>query len=403
MAFSGRMIRQVLWVGLMLCTVSIAAAQAPGDSGNDNVQITFPPPVFVLGGEAEIIGTANTDGQANLFIEYQLLGDDLQPLPGTEEIWFPATLPARGAVIDDVLGVWDTTLVEDGLYAIRLVVATSSGAITDEVTPIRVDNSTPALQPTPAPLDEDPGVNNALLSLTATAAAFNGSPIATPPPIPTGSTGPVTVVPTVAGSGALTAEVLVIANLRSGDSTLYDIEAGLQPGTELQVIGRSSRGTNWLLVTTPDGEEGWVAPSVVNIAFNLLDLPEVEPPPVPVTPTPMPTATPDGPDANVVRVDVDRDLEEDEPFQVIVTVRNDGGSFLGTSQIFCNVEPQNVEVTFSGGGLNPGAQGQFVIPLRVDSGGGQNIRIVCQFDPNQTINDFNRDNNTGSTLVFLED
>ncbi|MEL6272214.1 MAG: hypothetical protein AAFR22_20590, partial [Chloroflexota bacterium] len=124
---------------------------------------------------------------------------------------------------------------------------------------------------------------------------------------------------------------------------------------------------------------------------------------VPVTPTPTPTDTPNAPDANVISVSVDRDIEEDEPFQVIVTMRNDGGVFLGTSQIFCNVEPQNVEVTFTGGGLNPGAQGQFVIPLRVDSGGGQNVRIVCQFDPNQNLSDVNRDNNTSSLQVFLDD
>ncbi|MEO1441082.1 MAG: SH3 domain-containing protein [Chloroflexota bacterium] len=399
MAFTGQLYRRLLLVVLVMSAAGMVLAQAPGDS---NVQITFPPPVFVLGGEAEIIGTANADGQATLFIEYQVLGDDLLPLPGTEEIWLPATLPVRGAVIDDVLGVWDTTLVEDGIYAIRLSVATSTGVINDVVSPIRVDNSTPTLEPTPGTLDEDESVNNALLALTATAAAFSGNPIATPPPVTGGSTA-IQATPTAFDSGALTAEVLVVANLRDGDSTLYGIEAGLQPGTELTVLGRSSRGTNWLFVITPDGEQGWVAPSVVNIDFNILDAPEIEPPPVPVTPTPTPTDTPNAPDANVISVSVDRDIEEDEPFQVIVTMRNDGGVFLGTSQIFCNVEPQNVEVTFTGGGLNPGAQGQFVIPLRVDSGGGQNVRIVCQFDPNQNLSDVNRDNNTSSLQVFLDD
>jgi hypothetical protein len=410
---------------LLLVILFAALAVSAFAQNTPGVEITFPPPVYVIGGQAEIVGTANADGQVNYFLEYQPLGEDLQPLPGQESIWFPATLPARATVINDVLGVWDTTDVADGLYALRLHVTTQGGTLLAVVAPLRVDNG--AAQPAPpTALDESGDINEALLALTQTAAAFGGGVAATPPPSGDTVTDPIAALtataaafsapvatpvpgnglaptPTSFDTGALTAEVLVVANLRSGDSTLYSIQGGLQPGTVLDVLGRSSRGTNWLNVRTPDGEEGWVAPSVVRLSGNILNAPEVNPPPPPVTPTPTPTATPVLPDANVLQVRTDRDIQEDEPFQVIVTIRNDGGQLLPNGQIFCNVEPMNVSVTFTGGGLPPGNQSEFVIPLRIDSGGGQDVTIICAFDPNQFIEEANRANNTNRTTRFLED
>ncbi len=399
------MVKRVLVVVLILLVVGafVAVGTAQDDTNPDAV-ITFPPPVYVVRGSVQILGSANVPGQVNYFIEYQPLNDALVPISGQDDTWFPATLPTRATVDDDVLGEWDTTLAPDGIYALRLTVVTDGRAVFNIVSPVRVENT--ALNEDTAEdttLDADASVNNALLALTATAAARSGGTAATPPPLST-LAGTAVLRPTPTDfSGDLTAEVLVIANLRSGDSTLYSIEAGLEPGTVLDVIGRSSRGTNWLLVLTPDGERGWVAPSVVRLRGNILDAPEVEPPLPPVTPTPVPTATPVLPDANVVRVDVDRDLEEDEPFQVVVTIRNDGGQFLPVSQIFCNVEPQDVEVTFSGGGLQPGSQAQFVIPLRVDSGGGRDVTIICVYDPNRNITEARTDNNSNQVTRFLED
>lgn len=390
-------------VFIWLCLL-VVVGQVLAQDDNPDATISFPPPVYLLSGEIEIEGSASLAGQVNYFVEYQPLDDDLQPLEGVEDTWFPATLPVRTTIVDGILGTWDTTLAPDGIYALRLTVTTQTGAVFDIVSPVRIENEDPTLLA--SDLDTDDGINNALLALTATAEAFTGGAgvISTPPPLPTiAFNGGLAPTPTRLSSDDFTAEVLVIANLRGGDSTLHSIEAGLQPGTVLDVQGRSSRGSNWLFVTTPDGEEGWVAPSVVRLSGSILDLPEIEPPPPPVTPTPVPSPTPILPDANVLRVDVDRDLKEDEAFQILVTVRNDGGQFLPVTQIFCNVEPQDVEVTFSGGGLQPGSQGQFVIPLRVDGGGGNNINIICVFDPNNTIQESNRDNNTNSTTRFLED
>ena len=297
------------------------------------------------------------------------------------------------------LAALDTTAFDDGLYALRLTVQLGDGGVlSDVVTPLRINN---ADQPT-GPLDEDADINQALLALTATAAANDGASAPVPTLSRTQATDAIRATPTAppSGTGNVTATVLVVANLRAGDGTTFNIVDGLTPGTTLTVVGRSDRGNNWLQVDTPDGTRGWVAPSVVQLDGNLLSLPRVE---SPATPTPIPSPTPNLPDANLRFVDVDRDLREDEAFQILVTIRNDGAQFLPQSQIFCNAEPMNTEVTFTGGGLQPGAQGQFVIPLRLESGGGNNVTIICEFDPNNQVAEITRNNNRASTVRFLED
>ena len=384
---------------IVLGTLAVVAGVTAQDSGDPAVQINFPPPVFVLSGQAQIAGTANTVGQVNYFVEYQPIDETFAPLPGQANIWLPATLPSSAPVADGQLGMWDTTTTPDGLYAIRLTVATQSGPVFDVVAPIRVDNTSDAGDVAPVPtqsadLDTDPTVNNALLALTATAEAFNNrqsseaTPIVLTPAAPQSSTGQ-------------TAEVLVVANLRAGDSTSFDVVRALNPGTQLDVLGRSSRGTNWLFVRTPDGTEGWIAPSVVSLSGQLSDVPETSAPPAPQA-----AATPAAPlsaeaDGNVIRVEADRQLQVGVPFQVVVTIRNDGGEFLPAAPILCIVTPQNVEVTFTGGGLRPGAQGQFVIPLRLDSGGGTDVTLECTFDPGNIIAEGNENNNTSSIVIPL--
>ena len=65
---------------LMLTLMALFVLAAPAPLQQQTVaEITFPPPVFVIGGEADIVGTANALGQVNYFIEYRPLGDDLLP------------------------------------------------------------------------------------------------------------------------------------------------------------------------------------------------------------------------------------------------------------------------------------------------------------------------------------
>lgn len=385
---------------LALSTIGIAAQSTPPPSTGSAapVEITFPPPVYVLSGEAEIIGTANAEDQAFYFLEYQPLDENsFLPREGDDTDWFPATLPSRTRVIDGQLALWDTSAAPDGLYALRLTVNRNSGEdVFAVVSPLRVDNSA---QETISVLDSDEDINNALLALTATAQA--GGTSALPTPSGQGNTAPLLATPTAFSAGTLRAEVVVLSNLRQGDSTLFAIERGLERGTVLQVIGRSSRGNNWLLVQTEDGERGWVAPSVVRLNGDINGAPIVEPPRPPVTPTPTQPPVPNLPDAVINTVDVDRELRVGEAFQIFINYSNPGRAFLPESTLFCNVEPMNVEVAVRAGSLQPGASSTSVIPLRIDSGGGQDVRIVCKIDMNEEVAEINETNNINIKIVRL--
>ncbi len=82
-------------------------------------------------------------------------------------------------------------------------------------------------------------------------------------------------------------------NVRSGPSTAYPAFGSLMPDTSLNVVGRNSV-TSWYVVDF-SGRQGWVSASVVEIGGPCGALPFVPDPPLPVTPTPVPTETPTAP------------------------------------------------------------------------------------------------------------
>lgn len=380
---------------ILISTVPITAQSTPMPTMPD-VALTFPPPVYVLTGEVDLVGTANLSDQSFYFLEYQPLGDDLLPRDGARTLWFPATLPTQTPVIDSLLGAWDTTTAPDGLYALRLTVNTNDGETVYAISsPLRIDNSEVIGI---GRLDEDDDINNALLALTATAEAGGGiTALATVSP----NTNTLEATPTAFADGTLTAEVVVLANLRQGDSTLFAIESGLEPGTMLTVLGQSTRGNNWLLVETANGERGWVAPSVVTLDGSIVAAPPINPPQPPVTPTPTQPPIPDLPDAIVSSVEVDRELRQGEAFQIIVSISNTGRTYLQDSTLFCNVEPMNTSVAIVAGNLQAGTSTRVALPLRLDSGGNQNVNIICKIDMNEEIREINENNNIGNLSVFL--
>jgi len=112
------------------------------------------------------------------------------------------------------------------------------------------------------------------------------TPADTPTPTltPTG-TPPPTDTPTPIPDAVVNAEAL---NLRSGPGIVYDILAVLKQGDSLKVRGRNLVG-DWLKVIAPDGKEGWVAASLLEINLSLAGVAVAQ---VPPTPTPMHTPTP---------------------------------------------------------------------------------------------------------------
>jgi len=138
-----------------------------------NANISWPPPVYVLRGQFELRGSANLPNMTNYFIEYRPVSADLVNLPDESVPWQPATLPSASAVSNDVLGVWDTRLTDDGLYELRLTINVRGGQpVYFRLAPVRVENNPPpfAVIATPTQLPV------ALPTLLPTPTAFDPSP-----------------------------------------------------------------------------------------------------------------------------------------------------------------------------------------------------------------------------------
>lgn len=281
--------RHLLWMVVavfLMAGLPVFSQTAPEATPDPNASITWPPPVYLLRGEFEIRGSANLPNMTNYFIEFRPLEEDTfgvqAPVatedPGApeataeEEVFFPAILPSSTPVVDDVLGVWDTTLVPDGLYEIRLTVNLAQGdPVTHTVSPLRVENEPPPFVQIP---DETQVIPTQQIVPTQ------------PPP------------PTVPPTEDPTPRVTVTTpngNVRSGDGTNYPIVASLSQGQTADIIGISNTGSGWYQVRLSNGQIGWMAPSIVSVSGNLSGIPRIQPPPPPATPTftPIPaTATP---------------------------------------------------------------------------------------------------------------
>ena len=97
-------------------------AQVLPNPPNPNANISWPPPGDTISGDFTIRGSANLPNQSNYFIEYQAVPEFNPDLEVNPLEWLPATAPNASAVQDGILGVWDTTLADDGVYALRLTV-----------------------------------------------------------------------------------------------------------------------------------------------------------------------------------------------------------------------------------------------------------------------------------------
>lgn len=145
----------LLLTSLVLARQPQATSAQSAPNSNPNVVISFPPAVYVVRGMVEVRGTVNLPNLSNYFLEVRPI-DPTTLRPATEDEPFaPASLPQTGVKIDDVLLVWDTTVLEDGLYEIRLRANVSRQGATDFlVAPLRVENNPPpflveAIQATP--------------------------------------------------------------------------------------------------------------------------------------------------------------------------------------------------------------------------------------------------------------
>ncbi len=312
-----RRIALLLSLAALLLMVSAVAAQnddSPivvinpdaANAENPNAVITYPPSVYVVRDRVEVRGTANQTGMANYFIEFSSLA--LNPSLSQDSGWIPAVLPNSRPVVDDVLGVWDTRALPDGLYALRLSVNVSgSTPIRYIVSPVRVENNPPEF---------------VAVQLTATAQSnVIVQPIATP-------TGVIITRPTLAATPTTastnpTVIATADANVRRGDSTAYDVVGSLLTGSSAPILGRSPNG--WYYIQLDNGRRGFISPSVVTTSGNLANLQVITPPA-----TPTPTFTPTPPPSGNLLINghgtSPTNVVCNVPFQVQVNVTNNGTS-----------------------------------------------------------------------------
>lgn len=376
-----RLAALMLLAVILSITASVSAQATPTSTPtpNPNANISWPPPVYVVKGLFTVYGTANLPDMSGWFLEARM--DDVT-IP-EDQGWTPVTLVSRTPTQNTILGVWDTTVANDGIYSLRLNVSLSNGSrVYALITPLRIENNPPPFAGLGTP---QPGVLPTLATLPTlipTPTAFSNTPQAT---------------------------ARLNANVRRGDGTMYEVVGNLPAGTTVQIIGVSSLGTNWYLVVLPNGVQGWVAPSVVDVTGNFSNVPRVNPPPPP-PPTPIPvTATPNS-TINLVAGNFRFDPSSPscgQTFKIFMDVANFGTTWSPSGTITVN-DYRQLDGSFQTstvGAFPVIAPGQTVnvgpIPLTVSTYYNENHRLLMTVDGNNLIFESNENDNTKEAIYFL--
>lgn len=425
-----RMIAVFMLIGVLVSglamLVNAQSITPAGDPEDPFVNITFPPPVYVLSGNIEIIGSADAIDMSSYFIEYRpllldvdgnFINTDDDP---AENPWQPAAYPVVGAVSDGILGIWDTTRVDDGLYEIRLTVnITDSDPQFYEVRPLRVENGTDDSESdtadTSAPVTQPD--RNATLQPTPTPP--DGVPVRpTLRPSPTGLDRSATVI------------AIMDANVRYGDNTGYSRVGALFAGETAEVLGISASGNGWYYIRLPEGREGFIAPSTVRFQGDPASLTPIGPPP-PITPratstlipTPTPSFTPTPtltetpiatdtpqPSGNLRVVSVV--LSPAQPtcgqgFDIIVTIENNGSgatnSSGGISVSDRHVDSGTTTASTSGGFpvLGAGETFEAYMALTVDTYVNEEHDLLVTVDSGNQVSETNEGDNSSGVRYTL--
>ncbi len=240
---------------------------------NPDAYISYPSPVYVVRGSIDIRGTVNLPTVLSYYVEFRpLVIDMMDSEDPAESQWFPATLPQRLGVVDDILGTWNTLTARDGLYELRLRINTGDGPVYARLSPIRVENNPPPFveEMTPPEVEAPP---------EAPAEPEQADEAAEEPAAEAGDDSPRVVA-------------LVNSNVRAGDNTFYQIVGFLIEGSSANILGISSRGTSWYFIELGNGARGFIHPNIVRAEGDLSNLQPIAPPPLPPTPIPLPTAVP---------------------------------------------------------------------------------------------------------------
>ncbi|MEP6987844.1 MAG: SH3 domain-containing protein [Chloroflexota bacterium] len=383
MKHKSRLFALLLLAAILSITASVSAQATPTvtptPAPNPDANISWPPPVYVVKGLFTVYGSANLAGMSGWFLEERLVDATVPEDQG----WNPVTLSLRTPTQNSILGVWDTSVTDDGVYSLRLNVSLSNGSrVYALVTPLRIENNPPPFAGLSTPQPGAIPTQSGLPTLIPTPTAFSNTPQAT---------------------------ARLNANVRRGDGTIYETVGNLPAGTTVQIIGVSSLGTNWYLIVLPNGIQGWIAPSVVDVTGNFSGVPRVNPPPPPV-PTPIPvTATPTS-TINLVAGNFHFDPGSPncgQTFKIYMDVANFGSSFSpsGTITISDYRQADGTFQTSTLGAFPAIAPGQTLnigpIPLTVSTYYGENHRLEMTVDGTNQIFETNENDNNKEAIYLL--
>ncbi|MFN8373491.1 MAG: CARDB domain-containing protein [Anaerolineae bacterium] len=182
----------------------------------------------------------------------------------------------------------------------------------------------------------------------------NNTPV---PNAPTATATPQGVVLTITNA---------IQNVRSGPGLQYDVIGQLNQGDQVPVIG-ASVDYSWVVIDFR-GRQGWLATYLLDVFGDLNTVAIIQPPP---TPTPLPfTATPLAPqEPDIVIVSATPNtITVGIPFNIQVTVRNQGLTNAGPFAVAASFPPDNLYSAVNLSGL--AAQQQTVVSLTGTLTGG---------------------------------
>lgn len=142
------------------------------------VAISSPVAGEVLRGQVNIIGSTNAPDFISAGLDFAYASD-------TTGAWFPLqTLPQP--VFDSPLFTWDTTLITDGDYILRLRVFAGDGSFQEVTVPVSIQNdAVPTATPAPTATPEEITVLVPTPFLLASSPTPTEMPRPTPTPLPT--------------------------------------------------------------------------------------------------------------------------------------------------------------------------------------------------------------------------
>ncbi len=110
-----------------------------------SIFILSPIPGNVVAGNVQVLGAAIHPQ----FLQYQL---EYGPDPNPGNLWYPATGIVQTPVLNGLLGIWNTTVVQDSTYQLRLHVTLRDGtSLVTVVNNIRIQNQAPTPIPSATP------------------------------------------------------------------------------------------------------------------------------------------------------------------------------------------------------------------------------------------------------------